>query len=435
MGEEQSACTGGAIGCTLSDMSSSRPDASAPATVPAATGPFTIPEGFLPSLQELRRELHAHPEVGLDLPWTQQTVLRELRALELSEDELEISVGTSLSSVTAVLRGGRPGPVTLLRGDMDGLPLTEATGLPYASTNGAMHACGHDLHIAGLLGAARLLASRREELPGSVVLMFQPGEEGYDGAGAMLREDLLEAAGERPASAYAIHVGADAPAGLIGTRPGTLMAAYAILEVRVLGRGGHGSRPHEALDPVPATAEMITALQNHVTRRFSVFDPVVVTVGELQAGSAPNIIPEEARFRAGVRTFSAETVQQASAELPALVQQIGRAHGLKVEAEFREIMPATVNDPAHAAAFARVAAELFGAERTYTPESPRTGSEDFSRVLEEIPGAYGFVGAAPVFDPQDPPASNHSPYAVFDDGVLQDQSVLLATLAWEALTA
>ncbi|GAA1736454.1 M20 family metallopeptidase [Brachybacterium phenoliresistens] len=403
--------------------------ASGPGAV-AAGGGLRVPEGFLEDLIALRRRLHAHPEVGLMLPRTQEMILEAIADLDL-----EITLGTETTSVVGVLRGGRPGPAVLLRGDMDGLPVVEATGLPYAADTGTMHACGHDLHMAGLVGAARLLAAHREELPGSVILMFQPGEEGYDGAGVMLREGVLEAAGERPIAAYGIHVSADAPSGQISTRAGTLMAAFSVLEVRVIGRGGHGSRPHEALDPIPAMAEMITALQTHVTRRTSVFDPVVVTVGEVHAGSAPNIIPGEAHFRAGVRTFSPRMATRMAAQLPELVTGIGRSHGLTVEATFRTVLPATINDDAEAGFFARTAQGIFGAERYVDLENPRTGSEDFSRVLAEVPGAYGFVGAAKDFDPEDMPASNHSPMAVFDDSVLADQALLLATLARDRLRA
>lgn len=383
---------------------------------------------FLRELIDLRRRLHAVPEVGLQLPLTQHLVLEALAGLDL-----EITLGTDTTSVVAVLRGGRPGPVVLLRGDMDGLPLTEATDLPYASTNGAMHACGHDLHMAGLVGAARLLADRREELTGTVLFMFQPGEEGYDGAGVMLREGVLEAAGERPIAAYGVHVSADVRTGLVTGRPGTLMAAYSVLDVRVIGRGGHGSRPHEALDPVPATAEMISALYTHITRRYSAFDPVVLTVGEIHAGSAPNIIPGETHFRAGVRSFSTATTARLIAELPEFVTGIGRAHGLSVQATMRNVLPATINDDAEAATFEAAARALFGQDRYRELENPRTGSEDFSRVLAEIPGAYGFVGAAQDFDPENMPASNHSPQARFDDSVLADQALLLATLAWDRL--
>ncbi|MGP5288862.1 M20 metallopeptidase family protein [Brachybacterium tyrofermentans] len=385
---------------------------------------------FLEQLIDLRRRLHTTPEIGLQLPVTQQLVLDALADLDL-----EITLGTETTSVIAVLRGGRPGPVVLLRGDMDGLPLVEDTGLPFGSTNGAMHACGHDLHVAGLVGAARLLAARRAELPGTVLFMFQPGEEGYDGASVMLREGVLEAAGERPIAAYGIHVAADVASGMIASRPGTLMAAYSVLDVRVVGRGGHGSRPHEALDPVPATAEMISALYTHITRRYSAFDPVVLTVGEIHAGSAPNIIPDQTHFRAGVRSFSNATTESLVAELPRFVTDIGRAHGLTVHATMRTVLPATINDDVEAATFADTARALFGAERYQELANPRTGSEDFSRVLAEIPGAYGYVGAAKDLDPEQLPASNHSPQARFDDSVLADQALLLATLAWNRLRA
>ncbi|MGP9843037.1 M20 metallopeptidase family protein [Brachybacterium sp. 107] len=385
---------------------------------------------FLEQLIDLRRRLHTTPEIGLQLPVTQQLVLDALADLDL-----EITLGAETTSVIAVLRGGRPGPVVLLRGDMDGLPLVEDTGLPFASTNGAMHACGHDLHVAGLVGAARLLAARRADLPGAVIFMFQPGEEGYDGAGVMLREGVLDAAGERPIAAYGIHVAADVASGTIASRPGTLMAAYSVLDVRVVGRGGHGSRPHEALDPVPATAEMVSALYTHITRRYSAFDPVVLTVGEIHAGSAPNIIPDQTHFRAGVRSFSNATTESLVAELPRFVTDIGRAHGLTVHATMRTVLPATINDDVEAATFADTARALFGAERYQELANPRTGSEDFSRVLAEIPGAYGYVGAAKDLDPEQLPASNHSPQARFDDSVLADQALLLATLAWNRLRA
>jgi amidohydrolase len=231
-----------------------------------------------------RRSLHSRPELGLHLPHTQEAVLSALDGLPL-----EISTGKELTSVTAVLRGhaaipGRP-PV-LLRADMDAVPVQEETGLPFASaTAGAAHACGHDLHTAMLVGAARLLAARQAELANDVVLMFQPGEEGWEGARAMLEEGVLDAAGERVGAAYALHVFSTLPPGF-HLRTGVMLASSSALEVTVRGRGGHASAPHLARDPVPVTAEMITALQTLVTRRVDVFDPVVLTVGVVRAGKA-----------------------------------------------------------------------------------------------------------------------------------------------------
>lgn len=267
-------------------------------------------------LTVLREALHREPELGLHLPRTQDKVLAALDGLPL-----EISTGTDTTSVTAVLRGGGSGrasagaagaagagvaPVVLLRGDMDGLPVQEATGLPFSSqVDGAMHACGHDLHTTMLVGAARLLSAQRDRLPGDVVFMFQPGEEGWDGASVMIREGILDAAGRRADAAYALHVFAGlAPGGHILTRPGTYLSASDELHVTITGAGGHGSTPHLGRDPVPAVAEMVTALQTMVTRRFSIFDPVVVTVGLLQAGTKANVIPDTATFQATVRTFS-----------------------------------------------------------------------------------------------------------------------------------
>src|SRR5215472_6976726 len=244
-------------------------------------------------LTELRRSIHAEPEIGLDLPLTQAKVLGALDGLPL-----EITKGQSLTSVTAVLRGAKPGKTVLLRGDMDALPVTERTGLPYSSRiNGAMHACGHDLHTAMLAGAAKLLSARQADLAGNVIFMFQPGEEGPGGGRIMVEEGVLDAAGERPVAAYALHVASSyLPVGCaVRLRP---VSAADTLHVTVHGRGGHGSQPHRAADPVPAACELVLALQAMVTRQFDVFDPVVVTVGMFHAGTADNVIPDEDQFRA-----------------------------------------------------------------------------------------------------------------------------------------
>jgi amidohydrolase len=377
-------------------------------------------------LAELRRAIHREPELGLDLPLTQQKVLAALEGLPL-----EVRRGESLSSVTAVLRGARPGPAVLLRGDMDALPVAERTGLAYASQiDGVMHACGHDLHTAMLAGAARVLSARRAELAGNVIFMFQPGEEGAGGAAAMIAEGVLDAAGSRPVAAFGLHVtSAMLPAGMFSTRAGTLMAAADTLEVTVSGRGGHGSRPHHAADPVPAACEIVTALQTLVTRRFDVFDPVVITVGSFHAGTASNVIPDEARLSATVRSFSPGTRVRVQEESLRLVRDVATAHGLSATAEFVDPFPVTVNDAAEVAFATSAVADLFGDERFITTPTPVTGSEDFSLVLEQVPGAFVLLGAAPPgADPATAPF-NHSAEAVFDDSVLADGATLLAELA------
>ncbi|BEL09777.1 M20 family metallopeptidase [Actinoplanes sichuanensis] len=377
-------------------------------------------------LISLRHALHREPELGLDLPRTQAKVLAALDGLPL-----EIGIGTSLTSVVAVLRGGRPGPAVLLRGDMDALPVREESGMPYASEiAGRMHACGHDIHTAGLVGAAHLLAGRRAELAGDVVFMFQPGEEGQGGAKLMIDEGVLDAAGERVVAAYAVHVAATAlPLGLVATRPGTVLAASDTVTVTVTGRGGHGSSPHLAVDPVPALAEMVTALQTVVTRTIDAFDPAVVTVGSIHAGSAANVIPENGTLQVTVRSFSTATHRTVRAGIERVLRGIADAHGVRVDIDYQENYPVTANDSVEADFALRVARESFGEQRVFVAPRPMAGSEDFSFVLDEVPGAYLMLGAVPPgVEPATAPM-NHSPQAVFDDRAVGEAAVLLASLA------
>jgi len=382
-------------------------------------------------LAALRRELHQIPEIGLDLPRTQERVLAALHPLPL-----EVTTGGGLSSITAVLRGGKPGPVVLLRGDMDALPVTESPGEEFISRHpGAMHACGHDLHTAGLVGAAQLLSARREDLAGDIVFMFQPGEEGWDGAGHMIEEGVLDAAGRPVEYAYGLHVmSSTLPRGVFASRPGPLMAASDGLTVRVIGAGGHGSRPHASLDPVPAAAEMVTALNTLVTRRFDVFEPVVITVGQFHAGTRRNIIPDEAVFEATVRTFNQQVRDQVAEYTVQLCRSIAAGYGLTVEATYNQEYPVTVNNVDHAGFLGDVVRDVMGEERFVEMPNPVTGSEDFSRVLDKVPGAYMFLGACPTDEPDKAP-TNHSPRAVFDDSVLADGAAILAELAVRRMAA
>jgi amidohydrolase len=381
-------------------------------------------------LTDLRRSIHAEPEVGLDLPATQHKVVEAVGELPV-----EVTLGQQLSSVTAVLRGGRPGPVVLLRADMDALPLTERSGVPYASgIPGAMHACGHDLHTAMLVGAARLLSARRDELAGTIVLMFQPGEEAEGGARVMIEEGVLDAAGSRPVAAYALHVAsALLPLGLVASRPGTLMAAADTLDVTVHGRGGHGSQPHHAADPVPAACEIVLALQAMVTRKFDVFDPVVVTVGTFHAGTADNVIPDEAQFRATVRSFSPAARAAVQEAAPRLARDIAAAHGLTATAQYLDGYPVTVNDAAELANAELVIGDVLGPGRFLPLPNAIPGSEDFSYVLDQVPGAFLMLGATPPDADAATAPFNHSSEAVFDDAVLPDGAALYAGLALRRL--
>jgi amidohydrolase len=383
-----------------------------------------------PELAALRHDLHRVPEIGLHLPKTQERVLRALDGLGL-----EVSTGTQATSVVAVLRGGRPGPAVLLRGDMDALPVTEDSGEPFSSEHvGTMHACGHDLHVAGLVGAARLLAARRDLIAGSVVLMFQPGEEGNHGARIMIEEGVLDAAGERVVAAYGVHVvSAMVPGGVVTGRPGTAMAAADQMYVTVQGRGGHGSMPHLAADPVTVAAEIVLALQTAVTRQFDAHDPVVVSVGRIAAGTVDNVIPGTAEIDATVRTFSPEQHAIVPDRLIRVVEHVAAAHGLTADVTYVRGYPVTVNDPGELARAQRVTTALLGEGGFEVAARPVSGAEDFSYVLEQVPGAFLFVGATPPgADPATAPY-NHSAHARFDDAALPLAAAVLAGLALDRL--
>ncbi|WP_326824822.1 M20 metallopeptidase family protein [Streptosporangium sp. NBC_01756] len=380
-------------------------------------------------LVRLRHALHRQPELGLDLPRTQEKVLTAL-----SDLPLEVRLGERLSSVTAVLRGARPGPTVLLRGDMDALPVAERGGEVVSQVDGRMHACGHDLHTTMLAGAAHLLAAGRDRLAGNVIFMFQPGEEGPGGAKIMIDEGVLDAAGERPIAAYALHVISSVlPQGMFVTRGGPMMAAADRLVVTVRGAGGHGSTPHLAKDPIPAACEMVTALQAMVTRGFDVFDPVVVTVGSFHAGTVDNVIPDEARFEATIRSFSATSHALVQERAVALVRGIAAAHGLDVDADYTVNYPVTVNDGAEADFVGGVVREAYGEERFVTAPQPFTGSEDFSFVCDQVPSAFVALGACPADTDPAKAAYNHSAEARFDDAVLPDGAALYAELATRRL--
>lgn len=399
-------------------------------------------------LADLRHRLHRRPELGLHLPATQETVLEALAGLPL-----EVTTGTTSTSVTAVLRGaaggdGGPGPdggtdaaghrpVVLLRGDMDALPVHEEADVAFRSeVDGRMHACGHDLHTAMLVGAARILSRHRADLAGDVVLMFQPGEEGYDGAGHMIAEGVLDAAGRRADAAFALHVMSNlTPRGTVVGRGGPIMAASDGLFVTVRGRGGHGSSPHVAADPVPAACEMVTALHARMTRVVDAFAPAVLTVGTFHAGTQRNIIPDTATFEATIRTFDPavrEVVRQMCEEVCA---GVALAHGVTAEVRYAQEYPVTVNDVAETEFAFGVADDLFGSRTSVRLPNPIAGSEDFSRVLAQVPGAMLFVGAlAPGRDVATAP-SNHSPLAAFDDSVLPQGAAFYAALAQRRLAA
>jgi amidohydrolase len=370
----------------------------------------------------VRRRIHRHPEIGLDLPETQKIILEALDGLPL-----EVKTGTRTTSVTATLEGAHPGPTFLLRGDMDALPMPEDTGLEFASeVDGAMHACGHDTHVAMLLQAASLLAGHRDELHGRVLFMFQPGEEGYHGARVMLEEGLLD--GESPPSAaFALHVISYLPAGEIHTRPGPLLASSDKIVLTVTGQGGHASAPYRAQDPIPVACEIVQALQTMVTRKVNVFDPAVVTIASIHAGSTNNVIPEVARMEGTVRTLSKENRGFVLENIRHVVEGVASAHGMTAELSVDPGYPTTVNDEAMTEFALGVARDLLGPELVQVMDDPVMGSEDFSYLLQRVPGAMLYLGVARPDDPN--PPSNHSNRMMVKEPAMANGIALYAGLA------
>ena len=286
----------------------------------------------------LRRAIHADPELGLQTPKTMAKVREALAGLPL-----EWKTGKATTGSVAVLKGGKPGRTVLLRGDMDALPMPEDTGLPFRSNvANTMHACGHDTHTAMLTSAAKILCSRRESLAGTVLFMFQPGEEGFHGARFMIDDGLLD--NPAPDAAFALHIMPNAPAGSFGAKAGPMMASADKLIVKVVGRGGHASMPHHAIDPVPVACEIVTALQVFVTRRIDIFDPVVITIAKIDGGSTNNVIPEAANLLGTIRTLSEETRETAHAGIRRVCENVARAHECEAEVEIVRGFPVTVCD-------------------------------------------------------------------------------------------
>lgn len=377
----------------------------------------------------LRRAIHAEPEIGLHTPKTRDKVRAALAHLPLEWQE-----GPSTTGMVATLKGGAgEGPCVLLRGDMDALPMPEETGLPFASqVPGAMHACGHDAHTAMLAGAAEILARQVESLKGEVRFMFQPGEEGYHGARFMLEDGLLGGEGTGrplPDAAFALHVMPNAPHGLVGGRAGALLAAADQLDITVTGRGGHASMPHDTLDPVPVACEVVSAIQTMVARRYSVFDPVVVSISRIEAGTTHNVVPDTARMTGTMRTLSALSRARLKEDLPLLVAGIAGAHGLTAEVTILEGFPVTLCDAGAVDFGETVAREMFGTEAFLRLADPIMGAEDFAYVLEKVPGAMFFLGVSHAGADWVHCCGIHSTKMMVDESVMPQGAAYLAGLA------
>jgi amidohydrolase len=372
-----------------------------------------------------RRDLHAHPEVGFE-EWRTAGVI----AAELERLGFQVMTGVGKTGVVGLLETGRPGPVVLLRFDMDALPIEEENDVAYRSQNpGVMHACGHDGHVAAGLGVATLLARHRPALAGTVKLMFQPGEEGMNGAPAMIEDGVLE--NPRPDVALAAHLWNDRPLGQVSVVEGPVMAAAEKWACRIRGSGGHGAAPHQTADPLVAAAHVIVALQSVVSRNVNPQQTAVLTVGTVHGGEAFNIIPERVTLDGTIRSFDPEVRALVIRRLEQVAQGTSAALGCSAEVAVEALTPAVVNDPGVTAVVRQVAAEMVGEENLI--ELRTMGSEDMAYVNAEIPGCYLLVGASN--EEAGLARPHHCPEFDFDEDVLPLMAGLLTGVAARYLKA
>ncbi|MBB5875509.1 M20 family metallopeptidase [Xanthomonas sp. 3498] len=376
---------------------------------------------------EWRRDFHQHPELSNREERTAAKVAERLRALGLKPQ-----TGIAHHGVVAIVKGALPGPKIALRADMDALPVTEQTGLPFASkatgeyrgeTVGVMHACGHDAHTAILLGVAEALVAMRAQLPGEVMLVFQPSEEGAPGneeggASLMLKEGLFR--DFKPQAMFGLHVFSSVQAGKIAVRGGPLMAASDRFSIKVIGRQTHGSAPWNGIDPIVTSADLIGAAQTVISRRANLSkQPAVLSFGAIKGGIRYNIIPDDVEMVGTIRTFDEGMRQQIFADLKTVAEHTAAAHGAKAEAHVpdQDGNPATVNDPALTARMLPSLQAVVGAGNVYEPPL-QMGAEDFSYYAQQVPSMFFFVGAtAPGIDPATA-SSNHSPQFLLDETAL-----------------
>jgi hippurate hydrolase len=369
----------------------------------------------------LRREIHKEPELGFDTEKTAEKVLNALDGLPL-----EIQTGVAENGVVATLKGEGEGPTVALRADMDALPIHEETDLPFASeTDGKMHACGHDGHTSMLVGAARTLCQDhlRERLNGTVKFVFQPAEEGQAGGRVMVEEGVAEGVG----SIFALHLWPGLPFGEVATKEGPIMAAADAFEMTIRGSGGHGAMPHLTADAIVIAAQIVTALQTIVSREVNPVEPAVLTVGEIDAGSAFNIIPETARLGGTVRTFDSDLRERIPERIKELARGVAKGMRSDAELDYRFSYPVTSNDADASKLALGVARELFGEERAVELTQPSMGAEDFAFFLEKVPGAFIWLGVGDV-------SGLHTPKFSFDEEILPQGAALLTALALESLS-
>lgn len=367
--------------------------------------------------QQIRRDLHRHPELGFQEVRTAGIVARELNNLGL-----EVSTGIAETGVIALLEGNHEGSTVLLRFDMDALPIDEETGADYASKNpGVMHACGHDGHTAIGLTIARLLRDHQQELSGRVKFVFQPAEEGLGGAERMVAQGVLE--DPKPDVALAVHLWNEKPVGWFGITAGPVMAASDSFHIRLIGKGGHGANPHQTIDPVVAGAQIVTTLQSVTARNVNPLSSAVISVTAITAGEAFNVIPNELELKGTIRSFEVQVRELIHDRFSRIVHGIAQTYGCAVEIDLKKITPAVNNDTEVVRRVKEMAAILFSGHEV--EEGYRTmGSEDMALLMQNIPGGYFFVGSANPEKGLD--AGHHNPRFDFDEDAMPHAVALLA---------
>jgi amidohydrolase len=382
---------------------------------------------LLPEMIALRRAIHAEPELGLRTPATTAKAKEALAGLPL-----EFFDGPSTTGFVARLAGPANGRTVLLRGDMDALPLREDTGLSFASRNdGMMHACGHDTHVAMLAGVAKALCAHRDRLAGSVLFMFQPGEEGHHGARFMLEDGLID---PLPDAAFALHVWPNLQSGVFASRAGPLLAAADRILITVTDRGGHASQPQFAVDPIPVACEIVTALQSFVTRRFAVEDPVVITIARISSGTTNNVIPEIAELEGTIRSLSGSSRTLAHEGVRRVAENIAAAHNASSSVSIIPGYPVTVCDERAVNLAQATVRHVFGDAAWKTLLAPRMGAEDFSYVLQKVPGAMLNLGATPEGGDHRTCCGLHSNRMILDESVMARGAAMHCALAESFLT-
>jgi amidohydrolase len=377
-----------------------------------------VEENYGEKIVALRRDIHSEPELGFDTEKTAEKVLAALDGLPL-----DVETGVARNGIVATLEGDGDGPTVALRADMDALPIQEETGLPFASeVEGKMHACGHDGHASMVVGAAHALSGMKDRLDGTVKFVFQPAEEGGGGGKVMVDEGVADDI----SSIFALHLWPGLPFGKVATKAGPIMAAADAFEMEIRGSGGHGAMPHLAADAVVIAAQVVTALQTVVSREVDPVQPAVLTVGEIGAGTAFNIIPEKARLGGTVRTLDPDLRERMPGRIEAVARGVAKGMRGDADLDYTFSYPITANDGGAAGRVLSVAGDLFGEELVLELPNPSMTSEDFSYFLERVPGAFIWLGVG------EDVSGLHTPQFAFDEEILPRGSALLAALAWEA---